>query len=89
MTEKEYLYSEIFKSIQGEGTYTGVHTLWLRFFMCNLQCNGFGQLDPKIQPIMNFLTKILMLAILKKLRIYLYGTKAVTVHIHGQKNLNI
>ena len=47
MTEKEYLYSEIFKSIQGEGTYTGVHTLWLRFFMCNLQCNGFGQLDPK------------------------------------------
>tara|TARA_R110000824_G_scaffold84511_1_gene210768 strand:- start:130 stop:1029 length:900 start_codon:yes stop_codon:yes gene_type:complete len=43
---KEYLYSEIFDSIQGEGTYTGVHTLWLRFFMCNLQCNGFGQLDP-------------------------------------------
>jgi|TARA_R110000824_G_scaffold333062_2_gene519682 7-carboxy-7-deazaguanine synthase len=43
---KEYLYSEIFDSIQGEGTYTGVHTLWLRFFMCNLQCNGFGQIDP-------------------------------------------
>ena len=47
MSDKEYLYSEIFKSIQGEGTYTGVHTLWLRFFMCNLQCNGFGQVDPK------------------------------------------
>ena len=47
MQDKEYLYSEIFKSIQGEGTYTGVHTLWLRFFMCNLQCNGFGQLNPK------------------------------------------
>lgn len=47
MLDKEYLYSEIFKSIQGEGTYTGVHTLWLRFFMCNLQCNGFGQQDPK------------------------------------------
>ena len=46
MTDKEYLYSEIFDSIQGEGTYTGVHTLWLRFFMCNLQCNGFGQIDP-------------------------------------------
>ena len=44
--DKEYLYSEIFDSIQGEGTYTGVHTLWLRFFMCNLQCNGFGQIDP-------------------------------------------
>lgn len=46
MSEKEYLYSEIFNSIQGEGTYTGVHTLWLRLFMCNLQCNGFGQFDP-------------------------------------------
>lgn len=46
MEEKEYLYSEIFNSIQGEGTYTGVHTLWLRFFLCNLQCNGFGQIDP-------------------------------------------
>tara|TARA_R100001377_G_C3194755_1_gene112216 strand:- start:612 stop:1508 length:897 start_codon:yes stop_codon:yes gene_type:complete len=44
--DKEYLYSEIFDSIQGEGTYTGVRTLWLRFFMCNLQCNGFGQIDP-------------------------------------------
>ena len=37
MSEKEYLYSEIFDSIQGEGTYTGVHSLWLRFFLCNLQ----------------------------------------------------
>ena len=46
MSEKKYLYSEIFDSIQGEGTYTGVHTLWLRFFLCNLQCNGFGQMFP-------------------------------------------
>ena len=46
MSEKEYLFSEIFNSIQGEGTYTGVHTLWLRLFLCNLQCNGFGQIDP-------------------------------------------
>jgi len=43
---KEYLYSEIFNSIQGEGHYTGVPTAWLRFFLCNLQCNGFGQEDP-------------------------------------------
>jgi len=40
------LYSEIFKSIQGEGHYTGVPTSWLRFFGCNLECNGFGQDDP-------------------------------------------
>jgi len=39
-------YSEIFKSIQGEGHYTGVPTMWVRFFLCNLQCNGFGQKDP-------------------------------------------
>jgi len=45
-TEKKYYYSEIFHSIQGEGHYTGVPTAWIRFFMCNLQCNGFGQKDP-------------------------------------------
>jgi len=43
---RKYTYSEIFNSIQGEGYYTGSHTLWIRFFGCNLQCNGFGQLDP-------------------------------------------
>ena len=32
--------------MQGEGVYTGVPTAWLRFFLCNLQCNGFGQEDP-------------------------------------------
>lgn len=42
----EFHYSEIFYSVQGEGHYTGVPTAWLRFFMCNLQCNGFGQEDP-------------------------------------------
>jgi 7-carboxy-7-deazaguanine synthase len=45
-TEKKYYYSEIFHSIQGEGHYTGVPTAWLRFFLCNLQCNGFGQTNP-------------------------------------------
>ena len=42
----KYYYSEIFHSIQGEGHYTGVPTAWIRFFLCNLQCNGFGQIDP-------------------------------------------
>lgn len=46
MTEKQYAYSEIFYSVQGEGRYTGVPTAWLRFYMCNLQCNGFGQKEP-------------------------------------------
>ena len=44
--DKKYYYSEIFYSIQGEGHYTGVPTAWIRFFLCNLQCNGFGQLNP-------------------------------------------
>ena len=43
---RKYLYSEVFHSIQGEGHYTGRPTVWLRFFLCNLQCNGFGQIDP-------------------------------------------
>ena len=44
--QRKYMYSEIFNSIQGEGLYTGVHTLWLRYFLCNLQCDVFGQIDP-------------------------------------------
>ena len=46
LVEKKYYYSEIFYSIQGEGHYTGAPTAWIRFFLCNLQCNGFGQSDP-------------------------------------------
>lgn len=44
--EKTFKYSEIFYSFQGEGTYTGVPCAWIRFFLCNLQCDGFGQKDP-------------------------------------------
>jgi 7-carboxy-7-deazaguanine synthase len=44
--QKPIKYSELFYSAQGEGKYVGVPSLWLRFFLCNLQCNGFGQCDP-------------------------------------------
>lgn len=46
MSDRKYVYSEIFHSIQGEGHYTGVPTAWLRFYLCNLQCDGFGQMFP-------------------------------------------
>lgn len=39
-------YSETFYSAQGEGQFTGRPSLWVRFFLCNLQCDGFGQDDP-------------------------------------------
>lgn len=39
-------YSETFFSAQGEGKYTGIPSLWIRFFLCNLQCAGFGQANP-------------------------------------------
>jgi 6-pyruvoyltetrahydropterin 2'-reductase len=38
--------SEVFASFQGEGLYAGVPSLWVRFFGCNLECNGFGQKNP-------------------------------------------
>jgi 7-carboxy-7-deazaguanine synthase len=44
---KKYKYSEIFgDTFQGEGRYTGVPTVWVRFWGCNFECNGFGQDDP-------------------------------------------
>lgn len=43
---KKIRVSEIFTSFQGEGVFTGMPSLWVRFFGCNLQCNGFGQDNP-------------------------------------------
>jgi organic radical activating enzyme len=34
--------SELFYSIQGEGRYMGVPSIFLRTFGCNFQCNGFN-----------------------------------------------
>jgi 7-carboxy-7-deazaguanine synthase len=36
-------YSEMFYSLQGEGRYVGVPSLFLRLFGCNFECPGFGQ----------------------------------------------
>ena len=46
MEQPSLKYSETFYSAQGEGQYVGIPSLWMRFFLCNLQCNGFGQKDP-------------------------------------------
>lgn len=47
MTDKKYKYSEIFgDTFQGEGRYTGVPTVWVRFWGCNFSCDGFSQADP-------------------------------------------
>lgn len=45
--QPKYKYSEIFTSIQGEAEFTGVPTIWLRWFFCNLQCDGFSQEFPE------------------------------------------
>ena len=51
---KRYRYSEIFggnagptPTIQGEGRYAGHPTVWIRFWGCNFNCDGFGQRDPR------------------------------------------
>lgn len=45
---KTYRYSEIFYSFQGEAELAGKPTVWIRFFGCNLECNGFGQEHPHL-----------------------------------------
>lgn len=46
MSTRQFRYSEIFFSFQGEGKYTGVPTAWYRSWGCNFNCNGFGQENP-------------------------------------------
>jgi 7-carboxy-7-deazaguanine synthase len=36
-------YTEIFRSIQGEGRYMGVPSIFLRMFGCNFRCKNFGR----------------------------------------------
>jgi len=36
-------YSEIFHSVQGEGRFVGVPSVFFRTFGCNFNCHGFGQ----------------------------------------------
>lgn len=44
---KKYRYSEIFgRTIQGEGRYTNIPSVWIRYWGCTLSCDGFGQDDP-------------------------------------------
>ena len=41
--EPKLRYSEAFYSVQGEGRWVGVPSLFLRTFGCNFECAGFGQ----------------------------------------------
>lgn len=47
--------AELFYSIQGEGRYMGVPSVFLRTFGCNFQCAGFGmpkgELSKEVEPI--------------------------------------
>ncbi len=36
--DQTYFVSEIFESIQGEGNFTGINSLFIRFQLCNLTC---------------------------------------------------
>jgi len=42
---RQIKYSEIFSSFQGEGTYCGKPSLWVRLWSCNFECKGFSQKD--------------------------------------------
>ena len=40
--EKQLRYSEAFYSVQGEGKFVGVPSVFLRTFGCNFRCMNFG-----------------------------------------------
>ena len=40
--EPKLRYSEAFYSVQGEGRFVGVPSIFLRTFGCNFTCGGFG-----------------------------------------------
>jgi organic radical activating enzyme len=69
-------YSEIFYSFQGEAELAGTPSVWLRFFGCNLNCNGFGQKDPTdestyVLPFQDF--DISSVTNIKQLPVWKYG----------------
>ena len=43
MKQPKLRYSEAFYSVQGEGRWVGVPSVFLRTFGCNFECAGFGQ----------------------------------------------
>jgi organic radical activating enzyme len=53
--------AELFYSIQGEGRYMGVPSVFLRTFGCNFSCRGFGmprgELSTEVESIASRITE--------------------------------
>lgn len=48
MTDKTLKIAEIFYSVQGEGIFAGVPSVFIRTFGCNFECRGFGLPEGKL-----------------------------------------
>jgi len=65
MSKAKIKVSELFSSIQGEGRYAGVPSIFLRSFGCNFRCKSFGLThgtkfdgpNPEVQQIINDIEK--------------------------------
>ena len=48
MADKSLKIAEIFYSVQGEGIFAGVPSVFIRTFGCNFECRGCGLPEGKL-----------------------------------------
>jgi organic radical activating enzyme len=79
--------SELFYSVQGEGRYMGVPSVFLRTFGCNFQCAGFGMPRGEKTTEVDAIIELTINSNTKPMVTYHWLQQAVTVMLVGIPSL--